>query len=38
MPSDTPLLDAGPAVLLLLAWIGWAFAVGAALLRKRDLE
>ena len=34
-----PLLDPGPALLLLLAWIGSAFAIGAALLLKsRDLE
>ena len=32
------LLAAGLAVLPLLAWIGAAFAAGAALLRYRDLE
>ena len=38
MPEDTPLLAAGVALLLMLAWIGAAFAAGAALLRARDLE
>jgi ABC-2 type transport system permease protein len=38
MPEDVDLPAAGAAVLLLLAWIGAAFASGAALLRYRDLE
>ena len=38
MPEDVDLPAAGLAVLLLLAWIGSAFAAGAALLRYRDLE
>jgi ABC-2 type transport system permease protein len=38
MPEDVDLPAAGVAVLLLLAWIGSAFAGGAALLRYRDLE
>jgi ABC-2 type transport system permease protein len=38
MPEDVDLPAAGVAVLLLLAWIGAAFASGAALLRYRDLE
>ena len=38
MPPDVDLPAAGTAVLLLLAWIGAAFAAGAALLRYRDLE
>jgi ABC-2 type transport system permease protein len=38
MPDDVDLLPAGVALLLLLAWIGSAFAIGAALLRARDLE
>ena len=38
MPEDTPLLAAGVALLLMLAWIGAAFTAGAALLRARDLE
>jgi ABC-2 type transport system permease protein len=38
MPADVDLPSAGVAVLLLLAWIGSAFAAGAALLRHRDLE
>jgi ABC-2 type transport system permease protein len=37
-PQDVDLPPAGVAVLLLLAWIGSAFAAGAALLRHRDLE
>ena len=42
-PDDTGMPDvdlpaAGIAVLLLLAWIGAAFAASAALLRHRDLE
>ena len=38
MPSDVDLPDPGVAVLLMLAWIGAAFAAGAALMRYRDLE
>jgi ABC-2 type transport system permease protein len=38
MPEDVDLPAAGAAVLLLGAWIGSAFAAGAALLRYRDLE
>jgi ABC-2 type transport system permease protein len=38
MPEDVDLPAAGVAVLLLFAWIGSAFAAGAALLRYRDLE
>ncbi len=38
MPSDVELLPAGTAVLMLLAWIGAAFAVSGALLKRRDLE
>ena len=38
MPEDVDLPAAGVAVLLLLAWIGSAFAGGVALLRYRDLE
>jgi hypothetical protein len=36
--GDAVLLAPGLAVLLLLAWIGAAFAAGAALLRRRDLN
>ena len=36
--SDVDLPPAGLAVLYMLAWIGAAFAAGAALLRTRDLE
>ena len=36
--GDVDLPAAGIAVLLLLAWIAAAFAAGAALLRRRDLE
>ena len=36
--GDVDLPSAGIAVLLLLAWIGAAFAVSAALLCHRDLE
>ena len=36
--EDADLPGATLAVLLMLAWIGAAFAAGAALLRKRDLE
>jgi ABC-2 type transport system permease protein len=36
--ADVDLPAAGVAVLLLLAWIAAAFAAGAALLRRRDLE
>jgi ABC-2 type transport system permease protein len=38
LAGDADLPPAGAAVLLLLAWIGAAFAAGAALLRYRDLE
>jgi ABC-2 type transport system permease protein len=38
MPGEVDLPAAGVAVLLLLAWIGAAFAAGGALLRHRDLE
>jgi hypothetical protein len=31
------LVPAGPAVALMLAWIGAAFAGGLALLRRRDV-
>jgi ABC-2 type transport system permease protein len=36
--ADVDLPAAGVAVLLMLAWIAAAFAAGAALLRRRDLE
>ncbi len=36
--GDVEFLAPGVAVLLLLAWIGAAFAAGAALLRRRDLN
>jgi ABC-2 type transport system permease protein len=36
--DEIQLLSPGLAVLALLAWIGAAFAAGAALLRRRDLE
>jgi ABC-2 type transport system permease protein len=36
--ADVDLPPAGVAVLLMLAWIAAAFAAGAALLRRRDLE
>jgi ABC-2 type transport system permease protein len=36
--SDVDLLAPGLAALALLAWIGAAFAAGAALLRRRDLH
>ena len=35
--DDDDLLATGPAVLVMLAWIGVTFAAGAALLRGRDL-
>jgi ABC-2 type transport system permease protein len=38
MPADTDLLAPGIALVLLLVWIGSAFAAGATLLRVRDLE
>lgn len=38
MPEELDLLPAGVAVALMLAWIGAAFAAGAATLKKRDLE
>jgi ABC-type transport system involved in multi-copper enzyme maturation permease subunit len=38
LPEDTELVAAGAAVALMLAWIGAAFAAGAATLAKRDLE
>ncbi len=36
--EDIRLVSTGPAVLLLLAWIGLAFAAAATLLQRRDLE
>lgn len=36
--GDADLVAPGAAVLLMLAWIGAAFAAGGALLRRRDLE
>ena len=36
--DEIQLLAPGPALLAMLAWIGAAFAAGAALLRRRDLE
>ena len=36
--GDVELLAPAVAVLLMLAWIGVAFAAGWALLRRRDLE
>jgi ABC-2 type transport system permease protein len=36
--DEVDLLAPGPAVMAMLAWIGAAFAAGAALLRRRDLE
>lgn len=38
LPNDVELFSPGVAVLLLLAWIGLAFAAGAALLQRRDLD
>jgi ABC-2 type transport system permease protein len=38
LPGDVELFSPGVAALLLLAWIGAAFAIGAALLRRRDLD
>ncbi len=38
VPEDVELFSPGVAVLLLLAWIGSAFAAGAALLHRRDLD
>jgi ABC-2 type transport system permease protein len=36
--GEVTLVATGPAVLLLLAWIGAAFAAATTLLRRRDLE
>jgi ABC-2 type transport system permease protein len=38
LPDDVDLLSPGLAVLAMLAWIGAAFAAGAALLIRRDLD
>jgi ABC-2 type transport system permease protein len=38
LPEDMDILSPGLAVLAMLAWIGSAFAVGAALLIRRDLD
>jgi ABC-2 type transport system permease protein len=38
LPEDVDLVSPGAAVLLLLAWIGAAFAAGAAMLQRRDLD
>ena len=36
--GDVDLLAPGLALLAMLAWIGTAFAAGAALLRARDVD
>jgi ABC-2 type transport system permease protein len=38
LPEEMDILSPGLAVLAMLAWIGSAFAVGAALLIRRDLD
>jgi ABC-2 type transport system permease protein len=38
LPSDVDVLSPGLALLAMLAWIGAAFAAGAALLIRRDLD
>ncbi len=38
IPEDVGLVSTPYAVLLLLAWVGVSFAIGAALLNQRDLE
>jgi ABC-2 type transport system permease protein len=38
LPEEIDVLSPGLALVLMLAWIGAAFAAGAALLVKRDLE
>lgn len=38
LPGDVDVLSPGLAVLAMLAWIGAAFAAGAALLIRRDLD
>jgi ABC-type transport system involved in multi-copper enzyme maturation permease subunit len=38
LPEDMDLLSPGLAILAMLAWIGALFAIGAALLRRRDVE
>jgi ABC-2 type transport system permease protein len=38
LPEEVELVSAGAAVVLMLAWIGAAFAAGAALLLRRDLD
>jgi ABC-2 type transport system permease protein len=38
LPEDIDLFSPVPATLLMLAWIGSLFAIGATLLKKRDVE